>query len=261
MNERIKRGEDQLPLDHAIKAVFFDLGYTLINFDGDFNREVKESYRVLANSLRKARLPISAHDFAQRFSDVMGEYNRSRDIDLIERPVEQFLRQVLIEQNVIQQPPEIIQNALEEMYRFTEKFWQLEPDALGTLKQLRAAGYRLGLITNAASADNANRLIDQSKLRPYFEIILISAVEKIRKSDVRIFQRALGEMNLNAGEAIMVGDTLTADIQGAKNAGLRAVWLSRHARQPETIFTRFTTQPDAEIKSLSELPFLLNRFS
>lgn len=247
--------------DQAIKTVFFDLGYTLINFDGDFNREVKESYRVLATALRKARLPISAQDFAQRFSDVMGEYNRSRDIDLIERPVEQFLRQVLIEQSVIQQPPEIIQNALEEMYRFTEKFWQLEPDALDTLEQLRAAEYRLGLITNAASADNANRLIDQCKLRPYFEIILISAVEKIRKPDVRIFQQALEKMSLDADEAVMVGDTLSADILGAKSAGLHAVWLSRRTHQPQSLFTRVTIQPDAEIKSLSELPALLNTFS
>jgi putative hydrolase of the HAD superfamily len=124
---------------------------------------------------------------------------------------------------------------------------------------LKDLGLRLGLISNAANADNVNRLIDLFELRPYFEAIVISAIEGIRKPDTRIYSRALARLQTPAEYAVMVGDTLTADIQGAQNAGLRAVWITRYANRPENQLLADSITPDAVIESLSELPALLSQ--
>lgn len=240
-----------------IQAVIFDLGYTLINFDGDFGRVINESYLVLARSLRHAGYAINEVEFATRFNDLLSEYYRTREEDLIEKPVEQFLSRVLALYEITNPPGIVIQNSLEQMYRFTESYWHLEADALSTLQQLREAGFRLGMITNAANEANVNRLIDRFALRPYFEVILISAVEKIRKPDSRIYARLINQMGVPAGAMVMVGDTLTADILGAQNAGLQAVWINRRADRAENRAVLQAITPDAVITSLSELPAVL----
>lgn len=47
----------------------------------------------------------------------------------------------------------------------------------------------------------------------------------IPKPDPRIFQHTLGLLDVDASEAVMVGDSIKADIKGATNAGLEAVWV------------------------------------
>lgn len=236
-----------------VQAVLFDLGYTLINFEGDYKRVIAESYFVLAQSLRAAGYPIDTNEFARRFDQTISDYYRAREEDLIERPIESYLAQVLASFEIFDPLKNLIESSLENMYRATERYWQLENDALPTLQALKDAGLRLGMITNAANADNANRLIDLFELRPYFEVIMISAVEKIRKPDSRIYARMLAKLDLPAEQVVMVGDTLTADILGAQNTGLRAIWITRRADRPENHRVAADIKPDAVIESLSEL--------
>ena len=247
------------PASTLAQAVFFDLGYTLINFQGDYQAVMNDSYYALAHSLLRAGYAVNPHAFVERFNAVLSEYYQSRDEDLIERPVETYLARVLDSLGHPEPPQVVTRAALAGMYQTTESHWQLAPDAGVVLAQLQQQGYRLGLISNAANADNANRLIDRFNLRGFFEVILISAVEKIRKPDSRIYARALNHLGVSAERALMVGDTLTADILGAQNAGLRAVWITTRADHPENLRVRERVTPDAMISTLSELPSVLQQ--
>lgn len=240
-----------------VNVVFFDLGYTLINFEGDFYQILSNSYLALSNSLVQSGIHIDPQDFSLKFSQTLSEYYRTREIDLIERPVESYLNQTLGYFGFTSLPDEIIQKALTDMYQLSESFWHLEPDALDMLNTLKSNGYRLGLITNAANAPDANRLIDKHQLRGFFDAVLISAEEKIRKPDIRIYTRALQRLEISPNQAAMVGDTLTADILGAQNSGLYGIWIKRHADHPKNQSLLTTIQPDAIINSLAELPDVL----
>lgn len=240
-----------------ITVIFFDLGYTLINFEGEFNRVIFDSYLALAQSLVRLGVAIDTQDFIRRFDKTISDYYRTREIDLIERPVEKYLLQILAESGFNSLPDEIIQTALADMYSVTEDYWQLELDARNTLVTLKDQGYRLGLITNAASASDANTLIDKFNLRNYFEVILISAEEKIRKPDTRIYSRALKQMEVSPDQAVMVGDTLTADILGAQNAGMYGIWIKRRANRPENLNLKIKIEPDVVIDTLEELPSVI----
>jgi len=241
----------------SVSVVFFDLGYTLINFEGNFYKVLTDSYLALAESLVRSGVQIEPQDFSRKFEQTISEYYRTREIDLIERPVESYLNQTLTDFGFSGLPDEIIQKALSDMYRLSESYWHLEPDALDTLETLKSYGYRLGLITNAANAPDSNRLIDKFNLRGFFETVLISAEEKIRKPDTRISSRALQRMEISPNQAVMVGDTLTADILGAQNTGIRGIWIKRRAARFENQNLLPTIQPDAVIDSLAELPAVL----
>ncbi len=244
--------------ERKIKAVFFDLGHTLIYFDGDFSKLVGESYAVLAHKLIDAGYVLDVNSFVTRFNEKMQGYYRQRDLDLIERPVELFLKDILSEFEIHSIPSAIYRDALNEMYRSTEKHWQIEKETHTALQRLLDANYKLGLITNASDAWDANNLIDNHSLRKYFGSVLISAEEGIRKPDPRIFAKAAHQLGVDLAQSVMVGDTLNADILGAHACGIKAVWVKRRKDAIDTsALTNKQLIPDAEIDSLEELPSLL----
>jgi FMN phosphatase YigB (HAD superfamily) len=65
-------------------------------------------------------------------------------------------------------------------------------------------------------------------------------------------------MNLHPQQVAMVGDTLGADILGAKNAGIYSIWITRRANTPANRAHAETIIPDARISELCELPSLLD---
>jgi len=104
-------------------------------------------------------------------------------------------------------------------------------------------------------------LVDQADLRSYFDVILTSAALGIRKPNPLIFQTALRQWGYSPSQAAMVGDSLGADILGAKNAGLYSIWITRRADTAANRAHEDTIQPDAVISRLSELPALLDSIS
>ena len=98
----------------------------------------------------------------------------------------------------------------------------LMPDALETLDYLKAK-YTLTIISNGFT-EVQYRKINSSGIRNYFAHIVLSEEAKALKPNPKIFEYAL---QLNGGlphEAIMIGDSYEADIQGAQNAGIDQVY-------------------------------------
>jgi HAD superfamily hydrolase (TIGR01662 family) len=143
------------------------------------------------------------------------------------------------------------------MYTVSQAHWLPETDAHATLQTLREQGYRLGLISNAGDDADVQTLVDKAGLRSYFDTILTSAAMGIRKPNPRIFLAALEHWGYRPSQAAMVGDSLGADILGARNAGLFSVWITRRAETAANHAHGDTIQPDAMISTLSELPEFL----
>jgi putative hydrolase of the HAD superfamily len=114
--------------------------------------------------------------------------------------------------------------------RLAENFWtsydekcELPQDTRVTLQTLRQNGIKLGVITNGGT-ERQGRKLDSLGISSWFDVILISETEGVRKPDAEIFHRALARCEVKASEAIFVGDHPDTDIGGALRAGLRAVW-------------------------------------
>lgn len=244
-----------------VAAVFFDLGYTLMYFDADFGRKTAESYLVLANALNRFGCDLPLTRFAERFETVITQYYHDREKDLVEKPVDGFLHQVLLEFGQDHLTKKVYRQALDEMYAVTEKFWRLEDDAVSTLETLRTRGIRLGIISNAADSQDVNTLIDKEDIRKYFKVIMTSSDIGIRKPNPQIFEAALQKMGVSAAESIQVGDILGADILGAHRAGMRGVWITRRSENPRNALARNTIIPDAEIATLAALPSVLDKWN
>jgi putative hydrolase of the HAD superfamily len=121
----------------------------------------------------------------------------------------------------------------------------LFPDALPTLAALRAAGFKLGLITNGSVRMQSGKLACLA-LPALFDTVLISDAEGVSKPDPEIFRRALERLAVDAAHACYVGNHPEVDIAGAKVAGMKAVW----RRDP---FLPPPIEADAVIEELHDL--------
>ncbi len=125
------------------------------------------------------------------------------------------------------------------------------PGAEEALKVL-SQKYKLYMASNGTARVQAGRL-KSANISHYFEKIFISQEIGANKPDVLYFQRCAEQIPGYAVErAMIVGDSLTSDIQGGINAGIETVWVNpAHAAHPPHII------PDYEIEALSQLPQLL----
>jgi len=122
-------------------------------------------------------------------------------------------------------------------------------DAFSTIESVRAAGLRVGLITNGP-AETGRDKIDRFGFGRYMDVIVIEGEFGRGKPDPAVFNHALRSVGAEPSEAWHVGDDLTADVGGAQAAGIHAVWIHRDrlALGPDS-----PVKPDRIIAHLHEL--------
>jgi HAD superfamily hydrolase (TIGR01662 family) len=244
-----------------IKAVLFDLGNTLIFFDADdrLDQVLQQADQALFTRLRELGYLIDS-DFLQDFRRRMNLYYEEREVEFIEYTTRYVLRNLLEEKGMLVNEASLM-DGLHAYHHVTQSHWQLDEATPATLQKLTQAGYRLGLISNASDDADVHNLVDQSYLRPFFQVILTSAAQGIRKPNPLIFWKALEALDVQPEQAVMVGDTLGADILGAKNAGVLSIWITQQADTPQNRAHRNTIIPDFTIENIRQLPGLLERFA
>lgn len=130
--------------------------------------------------------------------------------------------------------------------------------AVETLEALRERDVRIGLVSNTLWEGRYHRGdLDRWGLTPYLEVLIFSADVQAWKPYRAVFDQALKALDLAPEEAIFVGDSLYYDMYGAKQAGLRAVWIEQeHGDLPDGV----EVTPDATIRQLPELIPLVDRW-
>jgi putative hydrolase of the HAD superfamily len=241
----------------AFEAIIFDLGSTLVHFEGDMLEAISRSITTLTVSLNQSGLDLEWQAFKHDFLHELDKYRAERDSQFVEYTTAYILRTYLSALGYPRVPEEVVRKALVDMYAVTQEHWRVEKDAQPTLNALQERGYRLGIISNAADDADVQTLIDEANIRLYFDFIISSAALGIRKPDERIFQNALNRWRLKPQQVAMVGDTLEADILGARRADIFAIWITRRAAVSPGANLQEMIKPDATISRLEQLPSLL----
>lgn len=144
-------------------------------------------------------------------------------------------------------PGEAVARAYEENLSHGHYFLPGAKEALDALRDR----YRMFLLSNGNAKVQDGRLASAGIL-PYFENVFISERVGADKPSKEFFDRCTAQIPGYAPEkALMVGDSLTSDILGGKNAGIPTCWMNPARKTAGNI------HPDYEIGSLSELPGLL----
>ena len=132
----------------------------------------------------------------------------------------------------------------------SEGHWFID-GAVETLQAL-SPRYTLCLVSNGTASVQDKR-IESAGIAPFFEKIFISQRVGINKPAREFFDRCFAARpHLDPTRTVIVGDSLTSDIQGGRNAGVLTCWFNPHGALP-----RRDIPADYTIKALTELPPLL----
>jgi putative hydrolase of the HAD superfamily len=239
--------------------VLFDLGSTLIYYDGEWPEIAARAHLEMLSALQQAGLQLDGPSFVDEYQKRLHEYYIEREAEFVEHTTAYILKTLLDELGHSRLPEEELRRALRAWYAVSQEHWQVEAETIPTLQKLKQQGYRLAIISNAGDDEDVQTLIDNAGIRPYFDVIVSSAALGIRKPNPLIFTSVLERLGVAPQRAVMVGDRLGADILGAHNAGLPGILITRRADTSANLVHRDTIIPDAVIASLDELFEVLPR--
>jgi putative hydrolase of the HAD superfamily len=103
----------------------------------------------------------------------------------------------------------------------------LYDDTISTLKELRARGIRLGVISNW-DAPTLLANFDRFGMTPYFESILPSWYVEANKPHSHFFLSAMQALGVHPSKSMHIGDSWGCDVIGARGVGITPVWINEH---------------------------------
>jgi HAD superfamily hydrolase (TIGR01509 family) len=221
------------------RAVLIDVGFTLTSYDGArvaalvAERGVSVSAAAVDATERALRAELAQHAWSQRPGDGGPPAGGPR-----------FFRRVF-ELAGAQGEAAALEAAATWLWdRHLERNLWSRPLAgvVQALEDLRRAGLRLAVISNSEGTIAA--LLAELGITAYFDAVLDSWVEGVSKPDPRIFALALGRLGVAAGDAIMVGDSIAADVAGAAASGVRAALLDPYDLHAGASAARFASFSD-----------------
>ena len=225
-----------------IDAVFFDVDFTLIHpgraFDGEGYRDFAARHGLQVDPLR----------FDGAVSEALVELDRPRDQVYRPEPFLRYAGRVLTEMGASGAGIEACAQEIYDEWALCRHF-ALYDDVMPALAALHGAGYRIGLISNTHRCLESFQ--SHFNLQPFITAAVSSSDHGFLKPHPSIFRAALDRVGTSAADGLMVGDSMTHDIDGARRVGMAAVLLVRSGQAPET------AGDIPVIRTLAELPTLL----
>lgn len=140
--------------------------------------------------------------------------------------------------------------------QFAGEGWELYPDAEPMLEAVRSLGdVRIGIVSDWGS--NLRSIVAELGLDRYLDFVLPSGAVGVAKPNPAFYRLALERAAVAADDALMVGDSYRADVQGAWSAGMDAVWLHRDQGMSITPASEPIPTDVRVIRSLGEVPAIV----
>ncbi len=226
----------RLTQPQAIRAIFFDVGYTLLDVSPPIPELlaavcVRQGAPVTAAQLAAA-LPLGEQHFAQAavaWPETWGD----------DAAITSFWRQYFA---VLLRPclPEASDAKIAALAEAAQmafdsgESYALFPDVIPTLDALQARGLTLGVVSDWGAGLAA--ILRHHDLIRYFDFAVVSATARLAKPNPGLYQLALQRADAIPDYALHVGDSYVRDVLGARAAGVQAALLDRaRAIRPEQV--------------------------
>ncbi|MER3374452.1 MAG: YjjG family noncanonical pyrimidine nucleotidase [Allomuricauda sp.] len=201
--------------ENGVTNIFFDLDHTLWDFE-------KNSALTFQKILAQNSVEVVLEDFLGVYAPINLEYWKLYRENRVTKTELRFQRLRRTFDTIgATVKDDLIHILAHEYIEHLSTFTHLVPNAVEVLEYL-SPKYRLHIITNGFQEVQEKKLIG-SNIHHYFDQIINSEMAGVKKPHPYIFELALTKANVDPKNTIMVGDSLEADILGAKNMGMQVL--------------------------------------
>ena len=227
------------------RHLFFDLDHTIWDFDRNAEETLHELYGIYGlKELGLHSADLFIETYTRHNHRLWAEYH-------VGKITKAELREARFKQTFLDlgTHPDLVPAGFEDDYvKLCPTKTNLFPGAHETLQYLRSK-YTLHLISNGFG-ESTKLKISGTNIGGYFRHVIISEVVGVNKPDKAIFEHALNLAGAKKAESLMIGDSLEADVYGALNFGIDAVYFNpNRLDKPADVLVQIT--------SLKELTLLL----
>ena len=240
-----------------VRGVIFDLGSTLIRRTGlELERDKCASLGAWAASALGCRDPDA---LAARVLERRLDGWRRSDEELVESLATATIAAAFAAAG-LPADDATLRRAEAAFFKPEVRISRLYPWAHESLDALVAMDLRLGMISNATSHRLIADLTQTHDIFRYFDPLVSSAGFGRPKPHPDIFTHVLEAWGIPAAEAVMIGDTLGADILGAERVGMRSILVDIEPNPDNPKFAE-RVRPTARVTSLREIPEIVRAWS
>jgi putative hydrolase of the HAD superfamily len=250
----------------TVRAVLFDFADTLVHterFDYDTCLE------KMVQSLGKNGVSVPFESFKQGYFDSRDRFYKQTEKTLEEQDFAERITETLRACGIkLNTRDERVQQAAKAFSNCFAKSLTMDSFLPSFLERLHKR-YRLAVVSNMSFAEAVFQSLREFCICKHFDAIAVSGILGWRKPCPRIFQGALQALDVKAEETVFVGDSPIADVEGAKQLGMKTVLLvGKNRKQPLTDTFQFymmegksKVKPDRTISRLADLPRVLHDLS
>ena len=246
-----------------IRAVLFDLGGTLHTANAPAGRDVWFAKRLIERlGDYGISLETQPEELARQLQENGEIYKHSSEETLRELPsVRIWNEYYLRDYHIGEERLAPIAEELSFLYDYERVRIMRRPNLRQTMERLRQMSLRMGVISNIISTSVVPHFLAEYGLEQYMECVIMSSVTGVRKPSADIFRVAEQQMGLRSEELAYVGDTISRDVRGVRNAGWR---LMIQIRNPGTAhrdkgLEHAGFRPDYLIDDLWEIPAIIEK--
>lgn len=233
----------------VIKAIIFDFIGTLVSVR---HYDLETSKMKLYRALCDAGFNMGRDDFLVAYTQAHEKYRAVRYRQFVEVTNAVWISDALNRLGFETSPDdERIRVAVNVFFDDYLRSLRLRKCAKKILTKLSQNGYKLGLISNFTYAPLIYAALRKLDLNRFFNVILVSADVGWRKPHVNIFTEALKRLNVQPNEVVYIGDSPDEDIKGARNVGMKVLYVESQFYPRETL-RKSTQNPDYVARSLCE---------
>jgi HAD superfamily hydrolase (TIGR01509 family) len=241
----------------VIRGVIFDLGSTLIRRTGlELERVKCAALASYAASRWGCRDPEA---LARHLLEVRLAGWKRAEAEQVEVPAAASFTEALAGAG-LETAGAVLAEAEAVFFEPELQMSRLYPAASETLEALAGMGLRLGMISNATSHRLVVDIVRRHGIDRYFDPIVTSAGHGRTKPHPAIFRHVLRQWHLEPASAVMIGDTLGADILGANAVGMRSILVDIEPNPDNAKFAA-RARPSARVVDLQEIPAVLRRWN
>ena len=248
-----------------IRAVLFDVGGTLHVAAKDPRQELCFSEIVLEKlSAIGLPLPTDSASLRELLNHNGEEYKHWSEAHRRELPNDQIWAEYYLKEfSIAREAIAPISEELSVLYDAVRVRNEPRSHMRETLLELKAMGMHLGVISNIISHTFVPKLLQDYSIADDMECVILSSDVGVRKPDAAIFRVAADRVGIAAEEMAYVGDTLSRDVLGCRNAGVGlSIQISNPSmahRDKDLIQTDL--KPDFLIQDLAEIPGIVQTYN
>ncbi len=245
---------------NSIKGIFFDYGGVLENVEykeESFNKGlliIKDIiFQISGNKIETPELEGFIKEGLNKYSTW---YKENNYVELPNSKIwTEFFLKKLCENNK-ELKNAVAQNAekLSSVFEFYLYYRRPNRGVKEILKSIFNMGYTLALVSNTISTTLIPERLEKLDVKRYFSSIILSVSAGVRKPRPEIFEIALKETGLSADQCIYIGDTLSRDVEGSKNAGFaKSILLISSLTKHKDRDYSGNAKPDHTVNNLSDV--------